>query len=74
MNRVHLHRNALLEERKLIVENHMLQKKLKKQSDMQARINSLMDIIISQKSTIETLKSQVEELQNQLISQKLNAK
>lgn len=47
-----LHGNKSLTERKLIVENHELQKKLKRQSEMQSRINALMDVIIKQRETI----------------------
>jgi hypothetical protein len=63
---VHLHKTASLSERKLLVENHLLEKKLKRQSEMQSRINALMDIISRQKATIEAQKEEIETLRGDL--------
>lgn len=51
MTRIHMH-DQPLEERKLIVENHKLTKKLKKQYELQARITVLMKVITDQRDKL----------------------
>lgn len=51
MAKLHMHKQSL-DERKLIIENHEIKKKLKKQSEMQIRIATLMNIITEQREKL----------------------